>query len=202
MPQVQTIREALDQDAMILTVKPQEYPRALKLLNRKPDLVICDSQVVHFMVRETPPDIPCTTFSILFSRLKGDIALLEAGTAAIGQLKDHDKVLIAEACSHHAMDDDIGRVKIPRWLRECTGADLDITVSSGRDYPENLSDYKLVVHCGGCMLNRREVLSRLQKAVSAGVPVTNYGMCLSYTQKVLDRVMSPFKKSSVPDAGR
>ena len=192
MPQVQTIRDALDRDAMIFTVKANEYPQALTLLNRKPDLVICDSQVVHQMVKNTPSDIPCTTFSILFSRLKGDMPLLAAGTRAISQLKDHDKVLIAEACSHHAMDDDIGRVKIPRWLKECTRAELDFSFAAGRDYPENLSEFKLIVHCGGCMLNRREILSRLQAASEAGVPVTNYGMCISYTQGVLERVLSPF----------
>ena len=192
MPQVQTIRDALDRDAMVLTVKTDEYPQALTLLNRKPDLVICDSQVVHQMVKHTPDGIPCTTFSILFSRLKGDMPLLAAGTRAIGSLKDHDKVLIAEACSHHATDDDIGRVKIPRLLKACTGADLDISFAAGRDYPENLSEYKLIVHCGGCMLNRREILSRLQAAAAAGVPVTNYGMCISYTQGVLERVLSPF----------
>ncbi|MBR1951092.1 MAG: [Lentisphaeria bacterium] len=198
MPQVQTIRDALDRDAMVLTVKTNEYPQALALLNRKPDLVICDSQVVHQMVKNTPPEIRCTTFSILFSRLKGDMPLLAAGTRAIGSLKDHDKVLIAEACSHHAMDDDIGRVKIPRLLKACTGADLDISFAAGRDYPENLSEYKLIVHCGGCMLNRREILARLQAAAGAGVPVTNYGMCISYTQGVLEKVLSPFDAESLP----
>ena len=192
MPQVQTIRDALDGDAMTLVVKTKEYPQALAMLNRKPDLVICDSQVVHHMVKNTPEDIPCTTFSILFSRLKGDFALLAEGTRAIGRLRDGDRVLIAEACSHHAMDDDIGRVKIPRLLRACTQADLQIEFSSGRDYPEDLEKYKLIVHCGGCMLNRREVLSRLQRAAAKGVPVTNYGMCISYTQGVLERVLSPF----------
>ena len=192
MPQVQTIRDALDRDAMVLMVKTDEYPQALTLLNRNPDLVVCDSQVVHHMVKNTPAEVPCTTFSILFSRLKGDMPLLAAGTRAIGSLKDHDKVLIAEACSHHATDDDIGRVKIPRLLKACTGADLDISFAAGRDYPENLSEYKLIVHCGGCMLNRREILSRLQTASAAGVPVTNYGMCISYTQGVLERVLSPF----------
>ncbi len=198
MPQVQTIRDALDRDAMVLTVKTNEYPQALALLNRKPDLVVCDSQVVYQMVKNTPPEIRCTTFSILFSRPKGDMPLLAAGTRAIGSLKDHDKVLIAEACSHHAMDDDIGRVKIPRLLKACTGADLDISFAAGRDYPENLSEYKLIVHCGGCMLNRREILARLQAAAGAGVPVTNYGMCISYTQGVLERVLSPFDAESLP----
>ena len=193
MPQVQTIRDALDRDAIVLTVKENAYADALRVLGRKPDLVICDSQVVDLMVRETPPDVPCTTFSILFSRLKGDIRLFAAGTGAIGKLKDGDRILIAEACTHHAADDDIGRVKIPRWLGECTGAHLEVDVSSGRDFPEDLARYKLIVQCGGCMLNRREMLSRLQAAAGQGVPVTNYGMCISYAKGVFERVMSPFR---------
>ena len=194
MPQVQTIRDALDRDAVVLTVKENAYARSLGLLRRKPDLVVCDSQAVDLVVRETPEDVPCTTFSILFARLKGDMRLLAAGTKAIGKLKDGDRILIAEACTHHASDDDIGRVKIPRWLAECTGARLEVDVSSGRDFPEDLARYKLVVQCGGCMLNRREMLTRLQAAAGAGVPVTNYGMCISYARGVFDRVMSPFRK--------
>ncbi|MBQ9503235.1 MAG: [Lentisphaeria bacterium] len=193
MPQVQTIRDALDRNAMVLTVKENAYAAALKSLNRRPDLVICDSQVVDLMVRDTPPDVPCTTFSILFSRLKGDIRLFAAGTKAIDELRDGDRILIAEACTHHASGDDIGRVKIPRWLRECTGARLEVDVSAGRDFPGDLARYKLVVQCGGCMLNRREMLSRLQAAAKEGVPVTNYGMCISYAKGVFDRVMSPFR---------
>jgi len=118
--------------------------------------------------------------------------LMAAGAAAIENLKNGDKILIAEACSHHAASDDIGRVKIPRWLRQYAGADLDVEVYAGRDYPENLAEFKLVVHCGGCMLNRREILSRIQTAARAGVPVTNYGMCISFTQGVLERVLTPF----------
>ncbi len=192
LPQVQTIRDALDSDSSILVVKETEYTRMLDQLKTPPDLVVCDSQVVKKMVKETPPEITCTTFSILFSRLKGDMELMARGTAAIDSLKAGDKVLIAEACSHHAASDDIGRVKIPRWLQEYIGAELDVNVYSGRDYPENLSEYKLVIHCGGCMLNRREILSRIQAAAKAGVPVTNYGMCISYVQGVLERVLSPF----------
>ena len=192
MPQVQTIRELLNQHAAVITVQPQEYSRSLAMLKTAPDLVICDSQAVHQVMKETPAEVPCTTFSILFSRLKGDMPMLLAGTDVIKDLKDGDRILIAEACSHHAADDDIGRVKIPRLLKKFTGAELICETASGRDYPSNLKDYKLIVHCGGCMLNRREMLSRLQAAARAGVPVTNYGMCISCTQGVLDRAMSPF----------
>jgi [FeFe] hydrogenase H-cluster maturation GTPase HydF len=192
LPQVQTIRDALDNDASILVVKEREYAYMLQQLKIKPDIVICDSQVVMKMIADTPPDIPCTTFSILFSRLKGDIIEMARGIAAIDKLQDGDRILIAEACSHHASCDDIGRVKIPRWLRQYLGAELDIEVYAGRDYPESMDDFKLVIHCGSCMLNRRETLSRIQFAKQAGIPVTNYGMCISYVQGVLERVLTPF----------
>ncbi len=192
LPQVSTIRDALDNDAATLVCKEREYAHMLSLLKQKPDVVICDSQMVLKMVADTPPDIPCTTFSILFARLKGDLRKFAMGAAAIDQLEPGDKVLIAESCSHHALEDDIGRVKIPRWLRQYVGVDVDIDVYAGRDFPDNLSDYKLAVQCGGCMQNRREVLSRIEKCESAGVPITNYGLCISQTQGVLKRVLSPF----------
>ncbi|MDK2857059.1 MAG: hypothetical protein PWQ29_1526 [Verrucomicrobiota bacterium] len=192
LPQVSTIRDALDSDAAALVVKEREYTHMLRLLREPPDLVICDSQVVLKMVGDTPKDIPCTTFSILFARLKGDLPKLAAGAAAIENLKDGNKVLIAESCSHHAAEDDIGRVKIPRWLRQYCGCALEIEVYAGRDFPENLKEYSLVVQCGGCMHNRREILSRIEKCETAGVPITNYGLCISQTQGVLKRVLSPF----------
>ena len=192
LPQVSTIRDALDNDAAALVVKEREYTHMLNQLKNPPDLVICDSQVVLKMVGDTPNEIPCTTFSILFARLKGDLPKFAAGAAAIDRLKDGDKVLIAESCSHHAAEDDIGRVKIPRWLRQYCGCDLQIDVYAGRDFPDNLSEYSLVVQCGGCMHNRREILSRIEKCEAAGVPITNYGLCISQTQGVLKRVLSPF----------
>jgi len=192
LPQVQTIRDALDCDASVLVVKEREYAHLLTELKTPPALAVCDSQVVMKMVADTPPGLPCTTFSILFSRLKGDMQVMAKGLASIDALQPGDKVLIAEACTHHAAADDIGRVKIPRWLRQYAGADLQVEVYSGRDYPENLHEFKLVVHCGGCMLNRRETLSRIQLAQQSGVPITNYGMCISYVQGVLERVLSPF----------
>jgi len=192
LPQVSTIRDALDNDAATLVCKEREYAHMLSILKQKPDVAICDSQMVLKMVADTPPDIPCTTFSILFARLKGDLRKFAMGAAAIDPLEPGDKVLIAESCSHHALEDDIGRVKIPRWLRQYVGVDVQVDVYSGRDFPDNLSDYKLAVQCGGCMQNRREVLSRIEKCEAAGVPITNYGMCIAQTQGVLRRVLSPF----------
>jgi [FeFe] hydrogenase H-cluster maturation GTPase HydF len=192
LPQVQTIREALDVDATVLVVKEREYAHALRNFQTPPHLAVCDSQVVLKMVADTPASIPCTTFSILFARNKGDLLEMARGAAAIEALKPRDKILIAEACSHHAIEDDIGRVKIPRWLRQYVGGDLQIDVYSGRDYPENLQEYKLIVHCGGCMLTRREMLARVQKAREARVAITNYGLCISFSQGVITRVLSPF----------
>lgn len=195
LPQVSTLRDALDHDAAALTVKENRYAQLLRQLTPPPNLVVCDSQVVLKMVEETPAEIPCTTFSILFARLKGDLCKLAAGAAAIDRLRAGDRVLIAESCTHHATDDDIGRAKIPRWLREYCRCELDIDVYAGRDFPENLSQYRLVVQCGGCMHNRRAILSRMEACEAAGVPITNYGLCISQTQGVLRRVLSPF-----PDA--
>jgi len=192
LPQVSTIRDALDNDAATLVCKEREYAHMLSMLNRKPDVAICDSQMVLKMVADTPADVPCTTFSILFARLKGDLRRFAIGAAAIEKLEPGDKVLVAESCSHHALEDDIGRVKIPRWLRQYVGIDLEIDVYAGRDFPDNLSEYKLAIQCGGCMQNRREVLSRIEKCEAAGVPITNYGLCISQTQGVLRRVLSPF----------
>ncbi len=196
LPQAQTIRDALDGDAATLVVKEDRYLDMLQRLKTPPDLVVCDSQVVDRMVAETPPDVPCTTFSILFARLKGDLSKLAEGAASIDRLKSGDKVLIAESCSHHAVEDDIGRVKIPKWLREYCDCELEIDVCAGRDFPDNLSEYSLVVQCGGCMHNRREILSRIEKCGAAGVPITNYGLCISKTQGVLQRVLSPFNLGS------
>jgi len=192
LPQVQTIRDALDNDAAALIVKERELAHILTILNRPPDIVVCDSQVVLKMCADVPKEIPATTFSILFSRYKGDLVEQAKGAAHIEALKPGDKVLIAEACTHHPIEDDIGRVKIPRWLRQYVGGDLQIDVYAGRDYPENLKEYKLVIHCGGCVLNRREMLTRIQMAKEARVPITNYGVCISFLQGVIRRTLSPF----------
>ncbi|MDY0186479.1 MAG: [FeFe] hydrogenase H-cluster maturation GTPase HydF [Syntrophus sp. (in: bacteria)] len=192
LPQVQTIRDALDNDAAVLVVKERELPAKLALLNRQPDIVICDSQVILKVSADVAPSIPLTTFSILFARQKGDLATAAEGAAYIESLQSGDKVLIAEACSHHPLEDDIGRVKIPRWLKQYTGGNIQTDVSAGRDYPENLREYKLIIHCGACMLTRREMLGRQQQAREAEVPVTNYGLAISFTQGVVRRTLSPF----------
>ncbi len=192
LPQVQAIRDALDNDAAVLVVKEREYAALLATLGRPPDLVVCDSQVVQKMVADTPPAVRCTTFSILFARCKGDLQELARGAARLDRLQPGDRVLIAEACSHHALEDDIGRVKIPRWLRQYTGLDLVFDVSAGRDFPADLAGYRLVVHCGACMLTRREMLAHIQRARAQGVAITNYGLCIAQAQGVLRRVLAPF----------
>ena len=160
-----------------------------------PALVVCDSQVVDFMVEHTPKEITCTTFSILFARLKGDIVKLVEGASMIDKLQNGDKILIAESCTHHAVEDDIGRVKIPNWLKKKTGKDLVINHVSGHDFPADLAEYKLVIQCGGCMHNRREMLSRINKCEQAGVAITNYGVCISELKGVLAKVLAPFPEA-------
>ena len=192
LPQVQTIRDALDSDAGVFVVKEREYRHYLSILGRAPDLVVCDSQVVLRVVADTPADVRCTTFSILQARVKGDLVRFAEGAAALDKLADGDRILIAESCSHHAIEDDIGRVKIPRWIRQYAGRRLTIETTAGHDFPANLADFRLVVQCGGCMQNRREVLSRIERCAQAGVPITNYGICIAKTQGVLERALSPF----------
>ena len=196
LPQVQALREILDAGCTAVVCKTDEYCNTLANMKTPPQLIICDSQVVDFMVQNTPAEIPCTTFSILLSRIKGDLELFARGAEKITSLKPGDKVLIAEGCTHHAGDDDIGRVKIPRMLEKKVGGAMEFTVYSGHDFPENLSEYALILHCGGCMLNRREVLRRLETAQSTGIPVVNYGMAISFCKGVLERVLEPFKNKA------
>ncbi|MBU0468472.1 MAG: [FeFe] hydrogenase H-cluster maturation GTPase HydF [Candidatus Omnitrophica bacterium] len=195
LPQVQAMRDILDNGQSVVVCRETEYIDTLNKLSGPPDLVVCDSQVVDKMVAETPDGVKCTTFSILLARLKGDLTELVKGIAAIQSLNEDDKVLIAESCSHHAIEDDIGRIKIPKWLKKYKGFDVKWDVCSGRDYPEDLSTYKLIIHCGGCMLTRREMLTRIEKAGEQGVFVTNYGICISMMHGVIERVLEPF-----PDA--
>ena len=192
LPQVQTIRDALDNDAMTLVVKERELAAALANLKTPPAIVVTDSQAILKVTADVPKDIPVTTFSILFARQKSDLGIMARGATAIDTLQSGDKILIAEACSHHALEDDIGRVKIPRWLRQYVGGDLQIDTSAGRDYPDDLKKYKLILHCGGCMINRREMLTRLRKAQDADVPITNYGVAISFLQGVIRRSLAPF----------
>lgn len=192
LPQVQTIRDVLDNDAVTLVVKERELAAALANLKTPPAIVVTDSQAVLKVMADVPLEIPVTTFSILFARQKSDLTVMARGAAAIDHLQLGDRVLIAEACSHHALEDDIGRVKIPRWLRQYVGGDLQIDTSAGRDYPDDLKKYKLILHCGACMMNRREMLTRLRKAQEAGVPITNYGVAISFLQGVIKRSLAPF----------
>ncbi len=195
LPQVQVMRDLLDHGAMFLTATEKEYASALNALSKKPALVICDSQVVDLMVSQTPPAVPCTTFSILFARFKGDLSAYASGAATIKNLRPGDRIAVLEACSHHAIEDDIGRVKLPKWLREYVGGELKIDTFSGRDLPADLSAYKLAIQCGGCMITRTEILNRMGKAAAAGIPITNYGTAISECKGVLERVLSPFPEA-------
>lgn len=192
LPQVQVLREILDRDAVGVTVKEREIEETLMSLRRDPALVITDSQVVMSVAGDVPDEIPLTTFSTLFARYKGDLASLVEGAAAIDSLQDGDTVLMGEACSHHPVADDIGKVKIPRWIRQYTGKDINFVMYSGHDFPDDLERFKLVIHCGACMLNRSEMLRRIKECQRNGVPVTNYGVAISKVQGVLDRVIKPF----------
>ncbi|HOC28470.1 MAG TPA: [FeFe] hydrogenase H-cluster maturation GTPase HydF [Treponemataceae bacterium] len=195
LPQVQSIRDSLDSGIACCVVRECEYEGFLSTLTRAPDLVVCDSQVARFTAERTPRESALTTFSILFSRAKGDIVSMAAGAARIASLREGERVLIAEACTHHAMEDDIGTVKIPRWLRQAVGGGVAIDHARGKDYPKNLADYSLVIHCGACTLTRREMLSRIQKAKEANVPVTNYGIAISALQGVAERMLAPFPEA-------
>jgi [FeFe] hydrogenase H-cluster maturation GTPase HydF len=175
-----------------MTVRETEYKLALKRLNKNPDIVICDSQVVDKMVEATPSEITATTFSILFTRLKGDLNEMVKGARILDGIEDSSRILIAEACTHHPSADDIGRIKLPRWIREYTGKDPKIEICSGKDFPRDLGSFDLIIHCGGCMINRRLMLSRIERAKLAGVPITNYGVAISGMKGVLQRVLSPF----------
>lgn len=192
LPQVQAIRDILDGDAMCMVVKERELRPALDRLTQPPDLVVCDSQVVLKAAADTPPGIPLTTFSILMARFKGELETLASGAAVIETLAPGDRVLVAEACTHHPLADDIGRVKIPRWLRQYAGGDIHIDTFAGKDMPADLSGYRLIIHCGGCVITRGHMLGRMHAAAAAGVPMTNYGLAISLTQGVLHRALGPF----------
>ena len=194
-PQVQTIRDLLDGDAYCMVVKERELRDALGRLTRPPALVVTDSQAFLKVAADTPPGVKMTSFSILFARQKGDLAQFVDGAMAIERLRSGDRVLIAEACSHHPIGEDIGRVKIPRWLQQYVGGKLEFGTMQGHDFPADLSQYRLVVHCGACMWNRREVLTRMLRCRQAGVPICNYGMTIAYTLGIFDRALAPF-----PDA--
>lgn len=192
LPQVQTIRDLLDSDSLCLIVKERELRRAMERLSSPPRLVVTDSQAFLKVVADTPSNVPVTSFSILFARFKGDLITQVEGAMTVEKLKAGDRVLIAEACSHHPIAEDIGRVKIPRWLTQYVGGKLEIEHVQGHDFPPDLSPYKLIVHCGACMWNRREMLSRLLHCRQAGIPITNYGLVIAYSLGILERALEPF----------
>ena len=195
LPQVQTIRDLLDSDALCMVVKERELRTALGRLKTPPKLVVTDSQAFLKVAADTPLDVPLTSFSILMARFKGDLAAQVEGTLAVEKLRSGDRVLIAEACTHHPIGEDIGRVKIPRWLTQYTGVKLDFVPMQGRDFPPDLKDlasYKLVIHCGACMWNRRQMLSRILQCQQAGVPITNYGLTIAYSLGIFERALEPF----------
>lgn len=195
LPQVQTLRDILDHNACALTVKEDQLTEALARFNKPPKIVITDSQAFETVAADTPKDVALTSFSILFARHKGDLATFTAGAKAVEALMPGDKVLIAEACTHHRQQDDIGTVKIPRWLNKAVGGELSYTWVSGTKFPDNLSDYKLVIHCGACMITRREMLYRLSVVRQSGVPVINYGVLIAHLNGILDRALAPFLKA-------
>ncbi len=192
LPQVQTIRDLLDSDCLSYVVKETELKQAIENLKTPPALVVTDSQAFKQVSEIVPESIPLTSFSILFARLKGDLDEFVKGAEAIDNLKDGDCVLILESCTHHAIEDDIGRVKIPNWLRKKTGKNLVIHNYAGHDFPD-IKDYKLIIHCGACMTNRREVLSRILIANQAGIPITNYGVVISYCLGILSRAVKIYE---------
>ena len=192
LPQQQTIRDILDSNAMCVVTKETQLTETLQSLGKKPRMVITDSQVFGKVSADTPADIPLTSFSILMARYKGFLESAVKGVAAIETLQEGDTILIAEGCTHHRQCNDIGSVKIPRWLRNHVGQNVNIELSSGADFPEDLSRYKVIIHCGGCMLPAREVMYRLKCAEDQGVPMTNYGIAIAYMQGILRRSVDIF----------
>ena len=192
LPQQQALRDLLEAGAIGVTTRETELPDTLQALGRKPAMVVTDSQAFAVAAKDTPPEIPLTSFSILMARYKGFLETAVRGVAALNSLHDGDRILIAEGCTHHRQCNDIGTVKIPRWLKAHTGCELKIETSSGLGFPEDLSPYRVVIHCGGCMLNEREVTYRMKCALDQGVPFLNYGIVIAYMQGILHRSLSLF----------
>ncbi len=192
LPEAQTIRDLLDGHAYCIVTQQHQLKTALENLKIKPKIVVTDSQCFKEVAAITPKNIWLTSFSILFSRFKGDLISQTQAAKIVDSLKHNDKILIAEACSHHPIKDDIGREKIPRWLQQYVGGKLDFHVVQGLDFPENLSDYKLVIHCGACMFNRRVMLNRILQCKKASVPITNYGLVIAYSLGIFERALQPF----------
>ena len=192
LPQQQTIRDILEAGAIPVVAPESELPQALASLNRKPKLVITDSQAFEKVSKDTPDDIALTSFSILFARYKGNLKTVVHGARALDSLKDGDTILISEGCTHHRQCEDIGTVKLPNWVRKHTGKDLNFAFTSGTEFPLDLSPYQLIIHCGGCTLNEREMKYRLKCAEDAGIPMTNYGIAIAHMHGILERSIAPF----------
>ena len=192
LPQQQMIRDVLDHDAINIVVKETELAEALAMLPAPPRMVITDCQAFGKVSKIVPPSVPLTSFSILFARYKGDLEVEVSGANMLDKLHDGDTVLISEGCTHHRQCNDIGTVKLPGWIRSYTGRELNFEFTSGGEFPDELSRFALVVHCGGCMLNEREMVSRIRRAVNAGVPFTNYGVAIAKMHGILERSLSPF----------
>ena len=192
LPQVQVIRDVLDNGGLALTATLDQFPRLLDSLKEPPALVITDSQVFPQVNSLLSPDVPLTSFSIVMARNKGDLATFVRGARAINGLKETDSILVAEACTHAPLEEDIGREKIPRWLRQRAGEGLVVDISAGLDFPSNLKDYSLILHCGGCMFTRKQLMSRLIKADAENVPITNYGVAIAAINGILERVIGVF----------
>lgn len=195
LPQVQALREALDKRAIVVVAQDKELKTALCKLADPPKLVVTDSQAIKLVSEVVPAGVPLTTFSILMARYKGDLPEYVHGLKRIEELKNGDKVLIAEACSHHVQEDDIGRIKIPRWLKNYTNKNIEIDIVNGHDFPANLSDYKLIIHCGACMFTRKTMQMRIKQAKLVGVPIVNYGVAISYMHGAIPRALKPFSEA-------
>lgn len=196
LPQQQTIRDILEADAVSVVIKEDRVRETIESLGKKPRLVITDSQAFEKVAADTPEDILLTSFSILFARYKGNLEMAVKGVTTLDKLKNGDKILISEGCTHHRQCDDIGTVKIPRWIREYTGKEIQFETTSGTQFPDELGEYKLIVHCGGCMLNEREMKYRLSCAEDQGVPITNYGILIAYIKGILKRSVELFPEIS------
>lgn len=197
LPQQQTIRDIIENDATAVVTKEYELKHTLESLNKKPAIVITDSQAFLKVSADTPEDVPLTSFSILFARQKGDLAKMADGIVKIRNLKPGARVLVSEGCTHHRQSDDIGKVKIPRWIRQIAGGDVAFEFSSGACFTRDPGKYDVIVHCGGCMLNRREMRYRINRAAESGTAVTNYGMLIAYVQGILPRALAPFPAAAL-----
>lgn len=194
LPQQQTIRDILESDAVTIVTKETELKETLKSLAKKPSLLITDSQAFSKVSKETPEDIPMTSFSILFARYKGELNEMVKGIEKIKKLQTGDKILIVEGCTHHRQEEDIGKVKIPKWIKEKLNVDPQFEWVSGTSFPKDITIYKAIIHCGGCMLNKQEMKYRLNKAIEEGVAITNYGILIAYVEGILERALKPFNK--------